>query len=360
MAFVLRDGIAYLSTNDFLGQAVNGLDATLLAVGWERSTRGQQVSGTLGATDRVYWSSGESGKESIYIRVTQTTANDLDLRAYSFWDPGTTAGFRGVGNVTGDTRLTGVGAALVGWISADKNGVGIVIRTAVGVYRKAYFGILSRQIAPQFNGQATISNGGAGAASGQPIIKVTSTSGFTVGQDLWIVNQTAGANAPNVERRTILTITPVTSLITFTANLTNAYNDGALVALDPQPVVLWGSGATETFAAGSRYMLNHSDAYPGPGTPLGAPFAQVTYIDSLTTGLFNNWNPDDFSQFPVEPFLLFDNTAGQKWLRGYVPRFARTMSGAGFADEDVVDVGTDPYMMTADTDGTFVCLKKAA
>ncbi len=350
MAFVLRDGVAYLHTNDFIGQAVNGLHDTLIAAGW---TLAEAISVTVGATDRVYFSAGVSGFEAIWLRVTQTTANDIDLRLYSFWNTG--VGYHEAGNVLGGSRLTGIGAPLVGWIAADLNGVGIVLRTAVGVYRKAYAGNLTRMIAPQFAGQTAISNGGLGAASGQPNIKVGSTSGFTAGQDIWLSNQDPGANAGNVERKTILSITPVTSIITLTANLTNAYDDGALVAMDPQPAIVWGSGATETFAAGNRYALHHADSYPGG---ILAPFSQNTYLEGVVA--LTDYNPDDFGQFPLEQFLLYDATAGRKWLRGHVGRFVRAVTGGAFADEMVIDVGADIYMLTQETDGSWVALKKTA
>lgn len=355
MAFVLRDGISYSSTNDFIGQATNGLDATLLAAGWERSTKGQQLSGALGATDRVYYSSGENGREAIFLRVTQTTANDIDFRAYSFWNPAGSAGFNGVGDAAGATRLTGQGAAYVAWIAANKDGVAIVFRIG-GVYRVAYCGLITRQVAPQYSGQTTISNGGAGAVAGQPNVKVVSVTNLTAGQDIWIVNQNATGGA-NVERKTIQSIDSGTSTITLTANLVNSYADGALVALDPQPVILWCSGGGNTWAAGNRYMLHHADAYPGG---LLATVSQTTMLDQLTAGAFNDYNPDDFAQNPLENFLIYDATAGRKMLRGYLSRFVRAMKNAAFVDEGIVDVGSDEFMLLTQNDASWVALKKTA
>jgi len=359
MGFVLKDGVAYLNTTDFVEKATDGLDAVLVAAGWERSTKGQQVSGVSGATDRVYFSSGENGLEAIFLRITQSGEN-LDFRAYSFWNPAGTAGEHVVGDTAGATRITGVAGALVGWIAADKNGVGIVLRTAAGTYRKCYAGILDRHIPPQYSGQTIISNGGLGAASGQALVKVASVTNLTAGQDVWIVNQLAGANVANLERKTIQSIDSGTKILTLTGNLANNYDDGALVALDPQPVLLWFSstGASEVFVASTnRYMLNHADAYPGPGTPLGAAFLAQTHIEDQGLGTFN---PDDFGQWDVEDFLVYDSTAGRLWRRGYLGRFARIETGAGFVDEDVGRYGTDDYLLMQENDGTWVGLRKAA
>src|SRR5579885_1898151 len=328
---------SYTNSSNFIDDPVNGLDANLLLAGWERSTNGQQVSGTSGATDRVYFSSGETGSERLYLRVTQTTADNIDFRAYSHWNTGTISGTHVVGTTAGDTRIVGSAAPLAGWIAVDKNGVAIVLRVA-GVYHRGYFGIPARSITPQWSGQTTISNSGAGALSGQPVVHVANASNLTHGQIVWLVNQSSTVNEANFEQKTIQTIVGTT--VTMTSNLTNAYDDGAIVAMDPQPMVLWGSGATNTFVAGNRYMLTNALTYPGPGSPLGAPFAVNTLLQNINPS-FNTFNPDQFGQFPVEPFMLEDNGGGERWLRGYVTRWVRTMTGAVMASEDTMTVGSD-------------------
>lgn len=82
----------------------------------------------------------------------------------------------------------------------------------------------------------------ASAASGQTVVPVTATTGFVVGQSVWI-----GDVAGTFEVRVIATIQAGVSL-TMTANLTNTYASGKLVSASPSEVVA-ARGASATLAA---------------------------------------------------------------------------------------------------------------
>ncbi len=358
--FVPKTGIAYLNTNDLVDNATDGIDAVLIAAGWERSTKGEEIDGTAGATDRVYWSAGEGGRDSLYVRLTQA-GNNLDIRGYAFWDPSGGTGAHEIGDAAGATRITASAAAFVGWLYASKDFLNVVLNIG-GSYRIIQVGNLARTLAPQQGGKTVIANATLGAASGQPNVKVADVTNLSVGQDVWLENQSAGANMGNSERLTIQSINGTTRVITFTGNLVNDYDDGALVGQDPQPLLIWAplNGASSAWIGGgnvNQYLLRDALAHvaaPGAQLLFKAPF-----IDLVAPSL-NKFNPDTWGQVPVEPFVFYDTAGGQEQIRGYQNRVCRVVTVAGMLDEQTVEIGSDTYLLIGQADGSFVAVKQTA
>lgn len=339
---------AFADIDDFIEDATNGLDALLVAAGWNRSSVGEEISAAAGAQDRVYYSAGEDGKKALWLRVTQVAATErVHFRGYSFWNRGTPGvGYNEVGSLAGPTCLQLVAGPMTGWVVADKDGVAIVMNIGSSVFNKGYYGAVRRQTPPQIDfygvlgGQTPTAN-----KTGDSLLFFqagTDFSSLEANQYLWLVNQSATSGPANVERVQVASVSVPNRTITLTAPLAEDYDTGARVAVDPQPLVLWGS-SVGTLNDAVPYALHGTSAYGGG---LSHPLGKTSYLDAIGFAAIPS---SSNGLIPLAEFILYSEVSGDRDIPGVLPRLLRAATGT-LLDLDDVEVGSATYR--AFTDGT--------
>ncbi len=339
---------AYADVDDFLDHGTDGLDQLLLDAGWERSSLGEELSAAAGLQDRVYYSTGEDSKKRLWLRVTHEGATDrVHFRTYSFWAAGTPGiGYNVAGNVAGATCLQLVDGAMTGWLVASKDGVSVVVDIGGATYNKGYFGAYTRQSPSQLDftgslsGQTTTAN-----KTGDSVLFFqvgTDFSNLEANQYLWVVNQSTTSGPANVERVQVASFNSVARTINLVAPLTEDYDTGAIVSVDPQPMVLWGS-SVGTLIGSTPYALHGTAAYNGA---LLHPLGNTSYLDAIgATAIPSSSN----GLIPLAELILYSDAGGDRDVQGVLPRLLRAATGT-LLDLDDVEVGSATYR--AFTDGT--------
>lgn len=347
---------SFTDINNFLDKGVTGLDAVLLAAGWERSTLGEQIASGNDAQDRVYYSPGEDGFQALYLRVTHDSANErVHFRSYSYWAPGAPgAGYNVAGNVAGDTCVQLVAGAMQGWIVATGDGVAIVADIDGGTtYNKGYFGALEQTLPSQrafygrLAGPATGTN-----QTGALTLQFQAGTSFTnleSGQYLWVVNLSATGPA-NVERVQVDSIDIPNLQVDILVALVEDYAINAIVAVDPQPVVLWGNSGG-TLAGATPYALHDVDAYTGV---LTHSVGWTSLLDSIGATLLP---ATDYGDIPLADLWFYVTAAASRSSKGELSRFRRAPTGTVVALDDVT-VGTVIHRIFPDSTG-FIALRES-
>jgi hypothetical protein len=337
---------AFADIDDLIGSP-NGVHQAMLAGGW---TLSETISAAAGAQDRVYYSAGSNLRKGLWLRITHDSVDDqLHFRAYSFWSAGT--GYNVAGDVTGATCVQMVAGAMTGWINAD--GDGIAICCLVGaVYNKGYFGALPPAVPGQRDFYGVLDGPKTGTnttASTRLYFQAgTSFANLEAGQFLWVVNQNV-LGPSNVERVQVDSLNIPDREINLVGGLSWDYDIGALVAIDPQPIILWGNSGGILEDA-TPYALHSTDAYSGA---LSHVLLWNSLIDLLGTTLLPS---DDYGAIPVSSLFFYNSTAGTRQLLGALQRFRRVPTGTLIALDDVT-LGTT--ILRAFTDGTdFMALEE--
>jgi len=348
MTVVSELNTSYDDVDDFLDDLSNGLNQLLVAAGWNYTTIGEELSAVDGAQDRVYFSDGEDGQKALWLRVTHEGATDrVHFRSYSFWNRGTPGvGYNVVGDVAGSTCLQLVDGPMTGWLVADKDGVAIVADIGGATYNKGYFGAFQRQIPSQLDfygvlaGQMPTAN-----KTGDSQLFFQSGTDFTnieANQYLWVVNQSATSGPANVERVQVASVAIPTRVINLVAPLVEDYDTGARVAVDPQPMVLWGDSGG-TLLGATPYALHGTVAYNGA---LLHPLDDTSYLDAIG---FSAVPSTSNGLIPLAEFILYSDVSGDRDVQGVLTRILRAATGT-LLDLDDVEVGSATYR--AFTDGT--------
>lgn len=316
---------AFTDIDDLIDSA-NGLHQAMLAAGWSLS---QEVSAALGAQDRVYYSDGSDQQKGLWLRATHNAAAEsIDFRSYSFWSAGT--GYNEVGDVLGNSCIQLVNGAMTGWINADDDGVAICCLVGA-VYNKGFFGALPPAVPAQRNFFGLLDGPKTGtntATSTRLYFRAgTSFTNLEAGQFLWVVNQNI-LGPSSVERVQVSSLNIPDREINLVGALTLSYDNLALVAVDPQPVVLWGdSGGVLEDAV--PHALHSTDAYSGG---LLHVLLWTSLIDLLGTTVLPS---DDYGSVPVSDIFIYNSTAGVRQLVGTLQRFRRVPTGTLIALDDV-------------------------
>ncbi len=276
MALVMVRNQTFATINAFLDNA-SGLNLTLLAAGW---TLLEEISAVAGAQDRVYRSTGESGDEAAYLRVTHEAATfRVHFRAYSWWDSAAGAGYNGVGDLLGNTCLQLLNGAFDVWITADADEVCFIADIGAATYSKFFAGVVARQEPTQRAELTTLvgpeTNYNSQGDDRLRVIAGTDFTGIEVGQYLWLVNQYA--TGPAVTEQVEVQGTAAASRIIYlTAVLANTFAAGARVGTDAQPMVLWGDSDRDLTGATPK-ALHSASAYAETDleTPVPAPESMV-------------------------------------------------------------------------------------
>ena len=330
MALVTVRDQTFAAINNFIDDA-SGLHLTLLAAGW---TLLEEISAAAGAQDRVYTSTGESGDEAAYLRVTHESATSrVHFRAYSWWDSSAGAGYNVIGDILGNTCLQLRNGSADVWITADADEVCIVADIAAATYSKFFAGVVARREPSQRSELTKLIGPETGYNSqGDNKLRVvvgTDFTGLERDQYLWLINQHNTGPAV-VEQVEVQGTAAGSRIIYLKGNLTYSFASGALVGTDPQPMVLWGDSNRDLTGATPK-ALHSASAYAETSleNPIPAPESMVLG----TAPLYR---------------ILFTTTTGD-YVPGICSYFYR--APAGLADEDELTDGATVYDYFVDGSG---------
>jgi len=379
----------YTSAADLIENAVRGIHKLVTDAGW---TMLDEISATSGQTDRVYTLPGAAGGKIAYVRIYQVSGTQkIGFGLYSFWDTaGSGTGYNEVKGGFGSSpteaphMIQVKSANMIAWLVADGDGLSIAVRYDTPTeYSLTYVGLLPKLFIPtDRSGVTTLSSGVTVAASGTTNLPVVSETNIKVGQKVFVINQTAGANAGNLLRCTVTATAAGQVTVTNDSGTATAFDSGALVGLDPMPSIFLGhvqnqSGATwlggtiskggtmlygldtlrltgsaQTLAnqAGYGAGFMNMGVYFGAAGPTVAESAQETAMaDPYMVG---RMGPDLDSKFLVQPVLIvggFNNSTGNlrtdKCIRGSTIRISYVPKSPSLAAEDVLMDGTARWVV---------------
>jgi hypothetical protein len=193
-----------------------------------------------GNSDRIYTSNGESGTETLYMRVYYQTASGttVNMTMYQYWDG--TFGYNRIGpaaNAVSQHTFT-AGNTVNYAVVADKDNFVGIFNDSANNRRLIGGGRLNRVV----SGDYFVSNGSVSAgtnrtftfASGDPI-----ASGYKMGDRVFVVSQQANAADPHnttipLYAAKVVGLTSSSITIDIAQESTSA---GALIGFDPMP--LW-------------------------------------------------------------------------------------------------------------------------
>ena len=381
MSFVYKNGVTYSNIADYLEDGTDGLYAALAAMGW---TLWSTISATSGATDKVFKSTGEDGSEVIYVRITQTNSTTCLLRIYSYFvqNGGTSDGYNEVGTSTsGWTSFTCADAAFIGWIAGDKDHVA-VSRKQDTYYSTFGFGVVKRLSPMQWSGRTSTLNDESIAAAGNTVLEVGSVANFTVGQKVFVVNTgSTAARRGNILRCTVQSIDLINTTLTVSndaATLTD-FDSGALVALDPMPTCIVGSGYSYggyyhgSPSRGAAFLYNPATTRltgAAQATPAhNCKSASVMTARQIFAAGYDNlfeWGDPESSggEWLLNPILFQGHVnsggseiAGGGKLRGYIERICFIPPTTTISPEDTLKDGSLEWIMFTDENAKMVELR---
>lgn len=346
MALVSVEDQSFTDGNDFIDDGVNGIDAVLQSAGWALL---EELDATDDQQDRVYSSSGVDTNQELYLRVTHEglAVRRIHFRAYSLWDDGTSAGYNAVGTITGTTCIVYPAGAFDAWLVANLDHLALVIDFDGGTtYNKFFGGLITSTVAAQhsFNGRLgpSVTNHNAAGDDKLRLASGTSWTNIEAMQYLWVVGQNTAAYPGAVEKVQVAAYTPATETIDLVSSLTEDHGMGAIVALGPQEVVLWGD-TTGLLSTATPYAIHSSDAY----TDTSLSWASL--LDSVGLATVPS---TDYGEYPLASVMLYDAAVGQKNVMGTLPRFLRAPTGSAVAEDDF-EVSSDRYVNFPDGAGFF-------
>jgi len=312
--------MAYVSTT---GIAANTAELYTALKTFLTTTAGWTLHDDVAQTNPYFvaYSPGESGRERIYLRYYDiSTANQLCVAAFQYWNATTHAGVHGATN--GDTSnpfiITSDTASFIYWIYADLDHV-IIVTKIVSTYYIQYSGIIDRLWSSSIaTSQASI------AAGSNVVVPVDDASIFTVGRKYVIID-----NA-NVELATVSAVdtgaTPDT--VTF-ATVTKSYSSGAQIGEDPRPVGSWRCDSIAGF------FIN--------GVAGWSSTSGQYYVSERIQTTMSYADPDArFGLTLLIPFPVICQTAGAQETRGSLTG-VYAVGGDNTASEDTITVGSDTY-----------------
>jgi hypothetical protein len=383
MSWQAKLGITFTNAADLIENGTNGIHRVLTDAGW---TLLDNLISTSGQTDRVYSSPGESGNEAIYIRISQTAASQkIRFGLYTFWDAVGHAGYNAVrGGYTSPTEAPQYFATkatqFVGWVVANKNGLTLVMRyDSPTEYGTVYVGLLETRYVPtDRSGRTALTAGVTIAAAGTTVLAVGSSANIKAGQKLFVINQLAGANVGNLVRCTVTTTGAGTITVTNDSATATAFDAGALVGYDPQPVCVMGlgrdrtgwtapyiskgatflygistlmmTGTTQTYDTQYWYGASWTTRYTWCGgiAPASAPVDLSALFGA--SSIYERMGPDIDSKWAVDPMMLVGGMTNDALnsdvnIRGSTERVAAVHQSVTLAAEDVLSVGSAQWLV---------------
>jgi hypothetical protein len=346
MALVSVEDQAYTDGNDFIDDAVNGIDTVLQSAGW---TLLDELDATNDQQDRVYSSSGVDTNQELFLRVTHEglAVRRVHFRAYSLWDAGTSTGYNEVGTATGTTCIVYPAGAFDAWLVANLDHIALVVDFDGGTtYNKFFGGLVTATVAAQhvFNGRLGPSVTGFNAAADTALRLASGTTwtGIEDMQYLWVVGQNTAAYPSASEKVQVAAYTPATETIDLVAPLSDDHGMSAIVSLVPQEIVLWGD-TTGQLSTATPLAIHSSDAYTDTS------MSWTSLLDSVGLAVVPS---TDYGEYPLANVMLYDAAVGQKNVMGTLPRFLRAPTGSAVAEDDF-EVSADRYVNFPDGAGFF-------
>ena len=369
----------YDNCADFLEDATNGLYKKMVDAGW---TLHDDLVATSGQTDKVYKSVGEDGTEAIYIRITQTSGTQrIRFGCYSYWDASGHAGYNEVrGGLSYNSHSDyphccgTLATSFIGWIVASKDGVTFCHKLSTR-YSMGYFGVIkNRSIHTAHSGRTTLSSGVTIAASGTTNLSVVSETNIEVGRKIWVINQATTAGGTML-RCTVTATASGQVTVTNDAGVATAFDTGALVGYDPQPVAIpigyysdsaydrscpqkgystlykmsdtRKTGSAQSYTNAPRFA-NH---YPFYDYHIGQTWPNNGIDTNMSGNMRSRFDPDIHGRFVLYPYSFLDGwtdsttpvTEGA--FRGYVDRICWVPKGTTIANEDTVSVGSAQWVV---------------
>lgn len=310
MAYHSTSGIAD-NTADFFSKFRSFIVST---VGWT------VLQEDLGAADPFLYisSTGESGKETIYLLFDKFTANadKLCVRTALWWNPGTSAAVQPVGSTGYNYIATRDAATFPYWIYADFDHIVVVVRIGT-TYQAFYFGIVKRY----WSSNMAITQADASAGS-NVIVPVDNASYFKAGQYYQIINR------DKFERMQVTAIDTGANPNTITvATLANAYVAGARVGEDVAPMMISRSDTALT-------QIHTASRYTGWNTSL----IDVQVAGSAGSAYGSSANDCRYNLIGIFPYWAYCGSTGNTEIRGQLIEVYETSTSWGVS-EDVVDAG---------------------
>ena len=348
MALVTRLDTAYADGDALMGvepPAGDGLNNLLQSAGWELI---EEIDGAAGQQDRVYKSDGVDGNQILYLRLTHEVATRrIHVRTYSYWAVGTPGtGYNEIGDVAGSTCVQYPAGGFDAWAVVNKDALAVVVDYDGGTtYNKFFGGKVEPLVAAQHNfnqrlGPPVDDHNSAGDDK----LRMQLGTDYTDLEDdqyLWLVSQ--GNTGPgNTERVQVSSYVQATETINLVDPLNNDFVYGAIVALAPQPVVLWGS-STGQLSTSTPYALYSTEAYEQ------AALSWSSFLDFIGTATIP---ATDYAEYPLAEVILYDSAVDQKNVFGLMTRFRRAPTGSAVA-EDTFTAGADQSVNFPDGGGFF-------
>lgn len=287
---ILREMFTVLDTTIRAYQS-NGTDA------WEAY---ETINATPGSQDIVYRSVGDrtlasgAGDAALFIRVTQQSTNDMRFLAYQDWSTASSTG----SNVNATSQTTWLNLNEVSgfqyWCFVNEYEYVLLIKQG-NFWHYVHFGSPIRSHIPAAASGIAFTTAAATAGSNvtvnldrdisSSIRDSTATGGA---QLVWIYNLTPAAAAlrsATIELATVQTITSTS--ITF-QSLSNSFDSGAIVGLDPSPMFvcredilshggnidvaqLWTNSIAGTYTSAGSQVSDYEYLLVGTGAPTATP-----------------------------------------------------------------------------------------
>jgi hypothetical protein len=199
---------------------------------------------SAGASDKVYFSNGESGTESLFLRVSYSThsGQNINMKHFQYFSAGTAFGYNPQYPAAASndfTQFTYTNAVVVNYVMvADKDSFIAITVDAANVRRLMAMGKLQRMpgtISTSFISDNSVTAGLNATftfSSGDPV-----ASGYKVGDRVFVVSQQANSGSPYDQTIPLYAaiITAVTSTSITIDNAQASTSAGALIGADPQP-----------------------------------------------------------------------------------------------------------------------------
>ena len=313
--------MAYHSTS---GTSANTTDLASCLRDFLITTCGWRLHDSAAFSPTVPWwvlaSAGETGGEEIYVMlVNDSWASRLSIRVFQYWDP---AAHVPVGEAWDfDFTYVNTGATpFLYWIYADLDHFFIVTKLGASYFGQ-YTGLLRRF----WSGLVAVTQAPT-AAGANVVIPVDNATIFTVPENYVIKDR------QSIERvRVIARDTAVNPHTVTLETLANAYETGARIGEDPQPLIA-GRGSSP----GSFYAVSRFDGYASQTGQQGA-----CYLADGGARAFAD--PDArYGRHTLFPWLAAMTEGGAQELRGELIEVYGLGDGAADS-EDVLEIGSSTY-----------------
>lgn len=293
-------------------------------------------------TDHVYHSVGDrslgsgsnKGDTDIWIRVRRYgVGDDFDMYAYQDWSPTSSTGYE-VNNPSGNQIWPNLSdtVQIDWWTVVNEYGMTLVFNIDPGGtnnWRAIFLGQPIRPISSALNGIARLtSQSGTGDAVVVGLDRDISAN-ITVGQTIWLLNQTPDGQSLQSVSIDLCEVTAVTAGSITLNGVTNTYAVGSLVGWDPAP-----SGTEDLATAGNDFcqMMDGSSATVAASNNTCMIASGITVADFI---------PGPEGLYPVAQ-VGFKMTQIPRGFRGLHETQREVTEGATFNDGDILELEYDP------------------